>query len=69
MAVCVMMSDRISLDFLIVNTMLLRTNTFSPFASSIFGVSNTCRVNSGLSTSETNDTIRNIVVAARVDHG
>ena len=68
MAIFVMMSASIFWGFLIVNTILLRTNTFSPFASSIFGVSNTCRVNLGLSMSETNDTIHNIVVATHVDH-
>ena len=68
MAIVAMISARISLGFLIVNTMFLRTNAFSPFASFGFGVSNTCRVNSGLSMSETIDKIRNIAIVAHVDH-
>ena len=58
MAIVAMISARISLDFLVAITMLLGANAFYPFASSRLGVSNSCRVNSGLSMSATNDKIR-----------
>jgi len=69
MAIVAMISARISLGFLVANTILLGTNAFSPFVPSGLGVSNNCRVNSGLSMSATNDKIRNIAVVAHVDHG